>query len=320
MFSKRDVQEFYWEKKVLPKIKITILGTTAGVPTKERAHTAICVRYESAARFTCLFDCGEGTQRQMLIAGIGINSVDRIFVTHWHGDHCFGIPGIVDTMGFDGRTRPLYIHGPEARKMRSRSGPLYPMGKFKMVTRDVPFRGERIFEVFRSDECRVLSVPAKHSIPAVSYAFIENDRFTIDMEKAARHGFSENDKRFGAVREKGSCVIEKKRVTLEEISNKTSGRKVVYSGDTEVCDNLVKIAKGADLLIQDCTYVDSPGGGRQHCHASFPEVVKMTETLGVKKVVLTHFSRRYRDFEMIRRTVEAHSGFEMAEDFYSVTL
>ena len=304
----------------MSEIKITILGTAAGVPTKERAHAAICLRYESAARFTCLFDCGEGTQRQMLIAGIGINSVDRMFVTHWHGDHCLGIPGIVDTMGFDGRSRPLYIHAPEARKKRFRKGLFYPMGKFKAINRNVPFRGEKISDIFSTPEFRVLSIPAKHSVPAVSYAFLENDRFSIDPEKAARFGFAEKDKMLGVIKEKGSCFMNGKRVTLEEISNRTIGRKVVYSGDTEVCDNLIKIAKDADLLIQDCTYIDPQGEDRPHCHASLPEVLKMTEGLGVKKVVLTHFSRKYSDFGRIRQIVNNYPGFVMAEDFYSVTV
>ncbi len=304
----------------LPKIEITILGTAAGVPTKERAHTAICLRYESASRFTGLFDCGEGTQRQMLISGIGINSVDRIFVTHWHGDHCLGIPGLVDTMGFEGRDRTLYIHGPEARKMRPRGGLLYPMGKFKVENRDVPYKGSRVSEVYGCGEFRVVSVPARHSVPAVSYAFIENDRYSIDPEKAAGMGFSQNDKMFGVIKEKGSCVVAGRRVREEDISVRTAGRKIVYSGDTEICDNLVRLAEGADILIQDCTYIDEQGEDRPHCHASFPEILRMTSDLGIKKVILTHFSRKYGETGKVRKMFAGNPVFEAAEDFYSITL
>jgi ribonuclease Z len=304
----------------LSEIKITILGTAAGVPTKERAHTAICLNYQGAASFTCLFDCGEGTQRQMLLAGIGINDSDRIFITHWHGDHCLGIPGLIDTMGFEGRSEPLYIHAPEAKKMRSRGGLLYPMGNFKVVNKNVPFKGNKISEIFSTPDFHVLSIPVKHSIPAVSYAFVENDKVSVDTEKAACFGFDEKDKMLGEIKREGKCVMRGKRVKLDEISNRTKGRKVVYSGDTEVCENLMKIARGADLLIQDCTYLEAPGEKRHHCHASLPEIVKMTEGLGVKKIVLTHFSRKYGDLEAIRRMVGDREGFEIAEDLYSVTI
>lgn len=254
------------------------------------------------------------------MAGIGINSIDRVFITHWHGDHCLGIPGLVDTMGFEGRPTPLHIHAPQGRKMASRSALLYPMGKFKVVSHNVPFRGNRVYRVFSTSEFSVLSVPAKHSVPAVSYAFVESDRLSIDPEKAARYGLTREDGMLREIRKKGRCRIKGKTVALSDISDKIPGRKVVYSGDTEICDNLMNLAKNADVLIQDCTYVDAPGAVRAHCHASFPEIVKMTETLGVKKVVLTHFSRKYGDFEMIRRTVESRPGFEMAEDFYHLTL
>jgi len=304
----------------LSELKITILGTAAGVPTKERAHTAICLNYQGASSFTCLFDCGEGTQRQMLIAGIGINSLDRIFITHWHGDHCLGIPGLIDTMGFEERSQPLYIHAPEARKMKSRGGLLYPMGKFEVSGKNVPFKGNKISEIFSAPDFRVLSIPVKHSIPAVSYAFIENDRVSIDIEKAARFGFDEKDRMLGVIKREGKCVINGKRVTLDDVSNRTKGRKVVYSGDTEVCENLMKIAQGADLLIQDCTYLEAPVEKRHHCHASLPEIVKMAEGLGVKKIVLTHFSRKYGDIEAVRRIVGFRDGFEIAADLYSVTI
>ena len=256
----------------------------------------------------------------MLISGIGINSVDRIFITHWHGDHCLGLPGLIDTMGFEGRPGPIYIHAPEARKIRTCAGLLYPMGKFKVVGKNVPSRGNKITEAYSENEFKILSIPAKHSIPAVSYAFLENDRLSIDAEKAARYGFLEKDKNFGVIKEKGVCVIGGKRVTLEEISVCTAGRKVVYSGDTEVCDNLMRISKGADILIQDCTYLDFPGETKAHCHASLPEIVKMTKNLGIKKVILTHFSRKYNDIEMMKKIVGEHPGFEIAEDLSSFTI
>ncbi len=298
----------------MSSITVTVLGSTAGVPTRERGHTAIYLRHESSSVFSCLFDCGEGTQRQMLKAGIGINSVDMIFVTHWHGDHCLGIPGIIDTMGFEGRERPLVVYGPKARKMLSRSGLLISRSKFKVIVRDVPYRGKKITEIFQTPYITLLSAPVCHGLPAVCYAFRENDRLSIDIEKAVSAGFRENDRMLGVLREKGSCVVQGKRVKLEDVSNVVKGRKVVFSGDTEICGTLREMARGADLLIQDCTYLEFPGENRPHCHASLPEIVEMTGGLDVKKVLLTHFSRKYSDSGVVRGAVEKYDGFQAAED------
>lgn len=304
----------------MSKITVKILGTTAGVPTRNRGHAAIYIEYGHFRRFCCLFDCGEGTQRQLITAGVNMMALDHIFITHWHGDHCLGLAGLIDTLGFEGRTRPMLIHAPEIRKMPKCIGIIYPMGKFKVSGEQVNSRGSRIREVHRGDNFRIISVPVTHSIPAVAYAFIEDDRIRVDPEKAAEKGLPPEGEFYAELKEKGSVEIRGRRVKLADVCREIKGRKVVYSGDAEVCDNLKEIARGADLLIQDCTYMEQPGTPRPHSHASLPEVLDMGVQVGVKRMVLTHISRKYGAPDELREKLKEYPEFEIAEDFYTVVL
>jgi ribonuclease Z len=304
----------------MSRITIKIMGTAAGIPTRQRGHAAVYLEYEHLRLFPCLFDCGEGTQRQLFKAGVNIMKMDHIFITHWHGDHCLGLAGIIDTMGFEGRKRPLFVHAPEIRKMSRSIGIIYPMGKFDVKGKGVGSVGSKVKDVHSGDNFRIISIPVKHSIPAVAYAFLENDSMSIDPDRLRQMGLPAEGELCGVLKEKGSVEVGGRLVKLEDVSVKVKGRKVVYSGDTEVCDNLKVIARGADLLIQDCTYMEQPERPRPHSHASLPEVISMVKELGVKKVILTHISRKYRSVDELREMIKAYPGFEIAEDFYSVTL
>ncbi len=188
----------------MSRITLTILGTTAGVPTKERAHAAIHLSHDDGGEFSSLFDCGEGTQRQMIIAGLSFMKMDDILITHWHGDHCLGLGGLIDTMGFEERTRPLNVYGPEAKKqMRRYLGFVHLKGKFPVIAHDVRAKGSLISEVMRNDKFRIVSSPVKHSVPAVSYALLENDKVSFDKEKAASAGLPEESALYGELKARG---------------------------------------------------------------------------------------------------------------------
>ena len=165
----------------MSKTTIHILGTTAGVPTKERAHATIYVAHDDGEEHCFLFDCGENAQRQLMIAGLGIMKVDNIFITHWHGDHSLGLPGVVDTMGFEGRDRPLKVYAPESVRVRKCLGFGHSMGKFKIIPKDVPSRGSQATSLMDERTFRIVSVPVSHSVPAVAYAIVEKEKTRIDF-------------------------------------------------------------------------------------------------------------------------------------------
>ena len=304
----------------MSRIKIDILGTTAGVPTRERAHTAIHLSYDDGKEFCMLFDCGEGAQRQLMIAGLNIMKINNVFITHWHGDHCLGLPGITDTMGFEDRKRPLTVYAPEARRVRKCLGFSHSMSNFKIAVRNVPAKGGRTTELLSTDRFRVVSAPVKHGVPAVAYALLENDKACIDLRKAVSLGLPEKGKIYRQLKEKGEVFKGGRRVTLEDISMTRKGKKIVYSGDTRICDNLRKLAHGADLLIQDCTYFEDPGSKRPHEHAALPEVIEMVSREKVKRTILTHISRKHQDAGELKALIKPHPGFEVAEDFMKIVV
>jgi len=302
----------------MSKIKVTMLGTTAAVPTRERGHPAVYVSFKDEKEDCFLFDCGEGTQRQILNAHLSLRKIEKVFITHWHGDHSLGLPGMVDTMGFEGRKAPLEIYAPEARKIKKILNFSHSFGEFKVVSRNVRAKGEKISEIAKEPSYRILSSPVKHSVPSVAYALLENDKVCIDPEKAAEYGLPEEGRIYRKLKDKGAVTVKGQRVKLEDVAIIKKGKKIVYSGDTEICDNLRKLARGADLLVQDCTYFDSPDSEKNYQHAALPEVIEMASTEHIRKTILTHISRRYKTLGWLKDLIKNYPGFEVAEDFMEI--
>jgi len=303
----------------MAKIEITILGTTAGIPTRERAHAALYLSYKGKNEFCYLLDCGEGTQRQILLADLNPMKLDEIFITHWHGDHYFGLPGLIDTMGFENRLKPLTIYAPEAERFTNLLDLGYSSKGFKITPKNVPVKGCQIKELLETGDFKIVSVPVRHDVAAVAYSLIEKDRVKINKEKAKKVGLPAQGLIYREIKEKGRVIFEGKKIEFEDISLVEKGKKIVYSGDTEICDNLTRLVQDADLLIQDCTYFDSEKF-EKYGHASLEDVVKMVEQAKVKRVILTHISRRYRDLEKLRRKVRDYPTLTIAEDFMKVTI
>ncbi|MFH0832734.1 MAG: ribonuclease Z [Candidatus Aenigmatarchaeota archaeon] len=302
----------------MTSIEITFLGTTAGVPTKNRNHSSIYLKYKSENEFCFLFDCGEGTQKQIFSSDLNFMRLNEIFITHWHADHFAGLLGLIETMSLENRNKPLYIFAPEAEKfvpMLLNLG--YSTKKFHIVPKNVWFEGTHVQKIYDNDEFSIASIPVKHGIPAVAYAFVEKDRIKIDKEKAKDFGLPSQGQIYKKIKDDGKAVFKGKEIRLEDISLVEKGKKVVYSGDTLPCKNIVTIAKDADLLIHDSTYFSEEQESR---HASFEEVVKISKEADVKEVVLTHISRRYQDYDDLMEKIKKHQNFRIAKDFMTVVV
>ncbi len=244
----------------MSKIEINILGTTAGAPTKERAHATIHLVYDDANRFCCLFDCGENAQRQLMLAGLSIMKLNDIFITHWHGDHCLGLGGLKDTLAFEGREHPITIFSPEPRRAKKSLGFTHSAHKFKVISRRVPAKGKKIKTLLKNKRFDIVSIPVEHGVPAVAYALMEKDKSFIDKEKARKVGLPEEHEVYRELKERGKAIHNGKEIFFDDIASTEKGKKIVYSGDTEICDSIKELAKCADLLIQDCTYfTENPG-------------------------------------------------------------
>ncbi|MDI6806217.1 MAG: ribonuclease Z [Candidatus Aenigmarchaeota archaeon] len=305
----------------MTKIEVTILGTTAGIPTKERAHPAIYLSYQYRNEFCYLFDCGEGTQRQILLADLNPMKLDGIFITHWHGDHYIGLPMLVESMGLENRTKPLDIYAPGAKRVENLIDLYYYSSKgFEIILKDVPAEDGEITNLLETNDFRIVSTPVEHGLPAVAYGLLERDKVNIDLEKAQQKGLPDRGLIYKEIKEKGKALFEDREIKLEDIARVEKGKKFVYSGDTQICDNLIKLAQQADLLIQDCTYFEESDKSEEYGHASLNQVIEMVYKTKVKTTVLTHISRKYRDPEELKERIKDYPNFKIAEDFMRIVI
>lgn len=306
----------------MTQIEVTFLGTTAGVPTKFRNHAAVYLRYQSENEFFYLFDCGEGTQRQIFAAGLNFMRISDIFISHWHADHFAGLLGLVQTMNLEDRQKPLRIFGPEAEKF---VGILRSLGystlNYHLHTHDVDYESKETSTLIDDDEFLIQSIPVRHSIPAVAYAFVEKDRIKIDKDKLKKLGLPPKGRMYGEAKEKGFVVFRGNKIPLEDIAAVEKGKKVVYSGDTLPTRNMVKLAANADLLIHDSTFFSEDFSESEgYRHANFSDVLKIAEEANVREVILTHISRRYQDMNELKEKIADRSNVRIAKDFMKVVL
>ena len=302
----------------MTQIEVTFLGTTAGVPTPHRNHASLYIRYQSENEFCFLFDCGEGTQRQIFASGLNFMRINEIFISHWHADHFAGLLGLMETMNLEKRTKPLIIYGPEADRFVDTLLDLgYASKKYDVVARPVPFEGTEITKLMETDEFYICSIPAKHGIPAVAYAFVEKDRVKIDKNKAEKLGLPEKGPIFKKIKQQGRAEFHGKTINIDDIAIVEKGKKFVYSGDTMPCKNVIKLSEGADLLAHDSTFFEDDLDTR---HANVDEVLKLAEEANVKQLILTHISRRYQNAEEMKDKIKDHHNVKIAKDFMKVVI
>ncbi|MGD2278587.1 MAG: MBL fold metallo-hydrolase, partial [Candidatus Omnitrophota bacterium] len=165
----------------------------------------------------------------------------------------------------------------------------------------------------------IVSAPVKHGVPTVAYALIEKDKTVIDPEKAVQARLPEKSELYSRLKEKGAVRFKDRVIKLEDVSMVKKGKKIVYSGDTEICDNLRKLVHGADLLIQDCTYFSEQAGERPYQHAYLPEVLELIKKEKVKRAVLTHISRKHQDADELKQLLKGRENVQLAKDFLTVT-
>lgn len=241
-----------------------------------------------------LFDCGEGTQQQMMRAKTGMMSLSSIFISHFHADHFLGIPGLIQTMSFMGRKEPLTIYGPEGTREFTELFKAFGYFNLKYEIRGVELSPGDIVE--RKDYV-VRALKTEHSTPSLGYALIENPRpGRFNRERAVKLGVPPGP--LFAKLQKGSPVeVGGKVVKPEEvIGAPRPGRAVIYTGDTRPCEAVLEASKDADLLIHDGSFADEMADwAEESMHSTAGEVAALAKAAGVRKLVLTHISSRYTD-------------------------
>jgi len=272
---------------------LLFLGTSAGVPTKARNVSATAVIEASGSQWY-LVDCGEGTQHQLLRTPLSIRDLRGVFITHVHGDHCFGLPGLLASAGMSGRTQPLDLILPAA---------LHDWLRLGLAASDtfLPFE-LRLLAVEQltdwcSDTLRVSTVQLSHRVPSVGYVFTElNPEPRLDVQRLDAEGIPRGPL-WGELA-KGHSVEHAGRVLhgRDYLRASRPARKVIVCGDNDSPELLAEVAKGADVLVHEATFTQPiiERSGATFGHSSAAQVARFAETAGVRNLVLTHFSARYQ--------------------------
>jgi ribonuclease Z len=241
-----------------------------------------------------LFDCGEGTQQQMMRAKTGMMSLSSIFISHFHADHFLGIPGLIQTMSFLGRKEPLLIYGPEGTREFTELFKALGYFNLKYEVQGIRLKPGDIVE---REEYVIRALKTEHSISSLGYALIENPRpGRFNRERAIELGIPPGP--LFAKLQKGNPVkVNEKLVKPEDVMGALRpGRIIVYSGDTRPCGPILEASRGADVLIHDGSFADEMADWAEESkHSTAGEVATLAKKAGVRKLVLTHISSRYTD-------------------------
>ena len=295
--------------------ELVVLGTASQVPTRARNHNGYFLRWDEQG---FLFDPGEGTQRQMTLAGVSATDVTRICVTHFHGDHCFGLPGVLSRLALDGVEHPVHCHYPASgRDAFARLRWLWPDYAEK-VLREEPAEGAR---AILADEPfgRLTAVRLDHGIEAYGYRLTEPDGRRMLPDRLAAAGIS--GPAVGELQRTGAIEHGGRTVTLDEVSVVRPGQSVAFVMDTRLCDGVYELAEGVDLLIIESTFLAADAAlAAEHGHLTAGQAARVAAESGVRTLVLTHFSQRYQDPAVFEREARAQYDGELhvAEDLMHV--
>jgi ribonuclease Z len=273
-------------------VQITFLGTSSGVPTRSRNVSSVALRLPQRAELW-LFDCGEGTQHQILRSDLKISQLSRIFVTHMHGDHIFGLMGLLASCGLAGNVEKIDIYGPSGLNEYLQAASRYSHTHFSYPIKVHTVQPGVIYE---DDEFTVTCGLLHHRITAFGYRVAEKDRsgrFDIGKAKALEIPAGPI---YGQLKRGETVTLEDGRVINgAELCGPTEiGRKVAYCTDTVYCDGAVQLAKDADVLIHEATFAHQDAEmAFQRLHSTTTMAAQTAYGAGVRKLIMTHFSPRY---------------------------
>ena len=298
-------------------LQITFLGTAASIPTLTRALSSVAVQRQGEL---FLFDCGEGTQKQMIQAKIGFNRKTRVFVTHMHGDHVLGLPGLLQTMSLLGRDKPIQIFGPKGTMnfIEAMISTVEFSLCFPIEVCEVKNEGL----VIKTKEYEVQAAWEEHSVPCLAYALTEKPRAgKFHPEKAVALGVSKGPLWHTLQDGKKVKLINGRIVKPQEVLDPPRlGRKIVIAGDTKPSDNIARLARGADVLVHEATFAEELiERAHDDLHSTPSGAASVAKKARIKRLVLTHVSARYGDPKVLLE--EARKVFPntiVAEDFMKI--
>ncbi|MHC1567694.1 MAG: ribonuclease Z [Candidatus Syntropharchaeia archaeon] len=294
-------------------LRLVFLGTGGSIPTTNRNPSSILINRKGEL---ILFDCGEGTQQQMMRARTGMK-IRSIFITHFygHGDHFFGLPGLIKTMSFQGRKEPLEIYGPKGveKTLYHVLSLCYSPPSFEIVVKEL-----KPGDVVRRSDYEIKAIKTEHGIPSVGYVLKEDERRgRFNRERAIELGVKPGPL-FSKLHSGESVFVDGKEIKPEEVVGPPRpGRKIVYTGDTRPCESVLRESENADLLIHDGTLSEElKDWALEYRHSTASEAAEIAKKANVKKLILTHISARYSENKetLLKEAKKIFENTVVAED------
>ena len=295
--------------------ELVVLGTASQAPTRARNHNGYLLRWDTDG---LLFDPGEGTQRQMLFAVVTASQITRICITHFHGDHCLGLPGVLQRMSLDRVPHLVDVYYPAQNQA------VFDRLRHAALFRDVLNLRERPVSrpglpapaegpappitVASTPSFRLEARPLSHSVPTFGYRLAEPDGRRMLPDRLAALGIAGPD--IGRLQREGSLPAAGRQVTLEEVSEPRRGQRFAFIMDTRLCDAAFALADQADMLVCESTFADTEAAlAQEYGHLTARQAGRIAEEAGARLLVLTHFSQRYHPADGQRLAGEAASAF-----------
>jgi ribonuclease Z len=292
----------------MPARELVVLGTASQAPTRYRNHNGYLLRWDGRS---ILFDPGEGTQRQMLLAGCSPWSITDICITHFHGDHCLGLPGILQRLSLDGVPHPVRVFFPASgieyfERLRHAS-----VFHDRIDVRPVPV--EHDGPVFTDAALTISAARLDHEPETFGWRIEEPDGRHLLADRLADAGIRGRD--VGRLQRTGWIETTSGRLTLDELSVRRPGQRVAFVMDTGVCGAAVALAQGADLLVCESTFADEEVAlARRWRHLTASDAARTARDAGARTLVLTHFSQRYPDTRQLVDQASAIFGDVVAAE------
>lgn len=297
-------------------MEITFLGTSSAVHSYTRSHPSIAIK---AFGETMLFDCGEGTQRQLIYAKISPMKISKIFITHYHGDHILGMPGLLQSMNFRGRETKLTIYGPKGldnlRQAISNLG--FPDFDFPLEWIEIDSG-----TVIKNEEYIIKAQRVKHNTLTLAYSVEELKKPRFLRQKAIDLGVPVGPK-FGKLHSGESVEVNGEIIKPEQVLGPPrKGHKITYSGDTMPCEEIINFAKDSTILIHESTYkAEDKDKADLHAHSTSVDAANIALNSNSKELILTHISTRYTEVDdLLKEAQEIFKNTKIAKDLMKLEL
>lgn len=300
----------------MDKIKLTFLGTGDAIPSARRNHTSIFLNYKDE---NILIDCGEGTQRQFRKAGLNPCKITRIIITHWHGDHVLGIPGLLQTLALSGYSKVLHIFGPpetgkylwDMKKMFR-----FHEGNYKIEVHEIGKKGK----FYETDDFYLEVEQMNHRVPCNAYNFVVKDKIRLDKKKLEKSKIPSGPL-LKKLKSGKDILIGKKKYRAKDFLYFEKGKKISFVLDTALNDRISNFVEGADVFVSESSFKsDLKERAREYFHMTVDQVSSIAKKSKVKKLFLTHVSSRYES-NLKQVLDEAKKNFKesyLAKDLESI--